>query len=203
MEDIEAEIQEKVIEKQVEELKPVVKKPRSEAQKAAFEKARAKRAENLKKKEEDNTTEIMSQLETPAAVVAEGVEKIKPPPKKRGRPRGSTKAKKEAERPTLPQPTNNPVYQPVNHNIPFNQNTPQNFYQYDPRYQQPAPPPAPVNNYYYYGAAEPKREEQKKEERYITQPIQPQEDSSESEESEEEEEVYYEPPQPQLKFRFA
>ena len=153
MEDIEAEIQEKVIEKQVEELKPVVKKPRSEAQKAAFEKARAKRAENLKKKE-DNTTEIMSQLETPHSVVEEGVvEETKPPPKKRGRPRGSTKAKKEAERPTLPQPTNNPVYQPVNHNIPFNQNTPQNFYQYDPRYQQPPPPPqAPVNNYYYYGA---------------------------------------------------
>lgn len=203
MEDIEAEIQEKVIEKQVEELKPVVKKPRSEAQKAAFEKARAKRAENLKKKE-DNTTEIMSQLETPHSVVEEGVvEETKPPPKKRGRPRGSTKAKKEAERPTLPQPTNNPVYQPVNHNIPFNQNTPQNFYQYDPRYQQPPPPPqAPVNNYYYYGAPPKEAKEEPKEEpqeRYITQQ-QPQEDSSD--ESEEEEE-YYEPPSPQLKFRFA
>tara|TARA_R110000803_G_scaffold17684_1_gene47578 strand:- start:7660 stop:8268 length:609 start_codon:yes stop_codon:yes gene_type:complete len=202
MEDIEAEIQEKVIEKQVEELKPVVKKPRSEAQKAAFEKARAKRAENLKKKE-DNTTEIMSQLETPHSVVEEGVvEETKPPPKKRGRPRGSTKAKKEAERPTLPQPTNNPVYQPVNHNIPFNQNTPQNFYQYDPRYQQPPPPQAPVNNYYYYGAPPKEAKEEPKEEpqeRYITQQ-QPQEDSSD--ESEEEEE-YYEPPSPQLKFRFA
>tara|TARA_R110002074_G_scaffold194790_2_gene360894 strand:- start:437 stop:1057 length:621 start_codon:yes stop_codon:yes gene_type:complete len=206
MEDIEAEIQEKVIEKpqaQQEELKPVVKKPRSEAQKAAFEKARAKRAENLKKKE-DNTTEIMSQLETPHSVVEEGVvaEKTKPPPKKRGRPRGSTKAKKEAERPTLPQPTNNPVYQPVNHNIPFNQNTPQNFYQYDPRYQQPPPPPAPVNNYYYYGAPPPKEEpkEVEQQERYITQP-QPQEDSSDD--YSEEEEEYYEPPSPQLKFRFA
>lgn len=57
MEDIEKEIQEKVIEKQPDaerqpEVKP--KKPRSEAQKAAFEKARAKRAENLKKKEEED-----------------------------------------------------------------------------------------------------------------------------------------------------
>jgi hypothetical protein len=52
------------------ELKPVVdKKPRSEAQKAAFEKARAKRAENLKKKQEE---EVATQVED------------KPAPKKRG-----------------------------------------------------------------------------------------------------------------------
>ena len=50
MEAIEQELDQKGIEKteKISEVKP--RKPRSEAQKAAFEKARAKRAENLAKK---------------------------------------------------------------------------------------------------------------------------------------------------------
>jgi hypothetical protein len=109
------------------------------------------------------------------------------------------------EKPRLPEPVNHPVYQPVNHNIPFNQNIPQNYYSYDPRaYAQLAPQPQPVNNYYYYGTPPP-REEPKPLLR--KQPI-----FESSSSSEEEEEYYgnpeyiqetYTPPQPKLQFRFA
>jgi len=210
MEEIEAEIQEKVIEKLPEtappqpELKPVKeKKPRSEAQKAAFEKARLKRAENLKKKQEG-----LVEDKPPLLPVSVSVIEDKPPPKKRGRPRGSTKAK-QLEKPRLPEPVNNPVYQPVNHNIPVANNLPQNYYHYDPRaFPPPQPQPAPVNNYYYYGAppndsppaARPKPILKK-------QPI-----FESSSESSEEEQYYgnpeyiqdtYQPPEPKLQFRFA
>ena len=203
MEDIENEVSAKIIEKvsfepaPAPELKP--KKPRSEAQKAACEKASAKRMENLTAREDAELAKIdPDTLEV----------KVKPAPKKRGRPRGSTKAKKEAER-NLPQPVNHPVYQPVNHEIPFNRNIPQNFYQYDPRalppqlMPAPPPPPAPVNNYYYYGAPPPtaplppEKEIKAQPEEIIVSPPYPQ---SSSEESEEE---YFEEPKPSLKFRFA
>lgn len=161
MEDIEAEIEEKIIEKinpspapqgaepAAEELKPVrKKKPRTEAQKAAFEKARAKRLDNLKKKKEGLVED------KPVSVDEEVKPETTPPaPKKRGRPRGSKV--KQAER-HLPEPVNHPAYQPVNHNIPFNQGAPQNYYHYDPRFTQPPQQPQqPVNNYYYYGAPPP------------------------------------------------
>ena len=214
MEGIEKEIQEKVIEKEqslVEDKPPhsvsVEKKPRSEAQKAAFEKARAKRAENLKNKElkiNPDTLEVAT--EAPSGVA---------PKKKRGRPRGSTKAK-QLEKPRLPEPVNNPVYQPVNHGLPFSAQTPQNFYQYDPRAFQPppTPQPAPVNNYYYYGTPPP---QDKEEPRSILkkQPLSAKQESSSEEEEYEESGDYgnygnpeyiqdtYQPPEPKLKFRFA
>jgi len=200
MEEIEAEIQEKVIEKLPEpELKPVKeKKPRSEAQKAAFEKARLKRAENLKKKKETLVED------TPPHSVS--IKEDKPPPKKRGRPRGSTKAK-QLEKPRLPEPVNNPVYQPVNHNIPVANNLPQNYYHYDPRaFPQPQPQPAPVNNYYYYGTPPPQEELARPKPILKKQPI------FESSSEEEEEQEYgnpeyiqdtYRPPEPKLQYRFA
>ena len=210
---IEKEIQEKVIEKEqslVEDKPPhsvsVEKKPRSEAQKAAFEKARAKRAENLKNKElkiNPDTLEVASEVSVA-------------PKKKRGRPRGSTKAK-QLEKPRLPEPVNNPVYQPVNHNIPVHQPAPQNYYQYDPRAFQPppTPQPAPVNNYYYYGTPPP---QDKEEPRSILkkQPLSAKQESSSEEEEYEEsgdygnygnpeyiQDTYQPPPEPKLKFRFA
>ena len=216
MEGIEAEIQEKVIEKEqslVEDKPPhsvsvetPKKKPRSEAQKAAFEKARAKRAENLKNKELKINPDT---LEVDADVC---LTEAKPPKKKRGRPRGSTKAK-QLEKPRLPEPVNNPVYQPVNHNIPVHQTAPQNYYQYDPRAFQPppTPQPAPVNNYYYYGTPPP----QDKEEPRSILKKQPLVESSSEEEEYEESGDYgnygnpeyiqdtYQPPEPKLKFRFA
>lgn len=193
MEDIEAEIQEKVIEKvvdivekQPEELKPVKqKKPRTEAQKAAFEKARAKRMENLKKKQAAEP-EVAAQVED------------KPAPKKRGRPRG---VKVKEEIPVRPEPVNHPVYQPVNHGIPFNQNIPQNYYQWSP---QPMPPqPAPVNNYYYYGA--PPTPQHRDPPQQELKPVELVEDSSSEEEYYQYQNPEYiqEPPQPKLKFRFA
>ena len=203
MEEIEKEIQEKVIEKQPTpepEVKP--KKPRSEAQKAAFEKARAKRAENLKKKQEEEQAIAEDNINPDTLEVKEDTP---PPKKKRGRPRGSTKAKK-LEKPRLPEPVNHPVYQPVNHGIPFNQNIPQNYYQYDPRAFPPQPPPQPqpVNNYYYYGAPPP-QEPKELPRRAPTPP--PQETSSEEEEIEYNNPEYiqetYTPPQPKLQFRFA
>ena len=126
----------------------------------------------------------------------------KPPPKKRGRPRGN---KVKEEIPVRPEPVNHPVYQPVNHGIPFNQNMPHNYYQWMPQTQpQPPPQPQPVNNYYYYGTAPPTPQHQDPPPRQA--PVELIEDSSE----EEEEEQYYqnpeyiqEPPQPRLKYRFA
>jgi hypothetical protein len=201
MEDIEKEIQEKVIEKQPTpqpEVKP--KKPRSEAQKAAFEKARLKRAENLKKKQEEEQSIAIDNINPETLEVKE---ELPPPKKKRGRPRGSTKAKK-VEQPRYPEPVNHPVYQPVNHNIPFNQNTPQNFYQFDPRAFPPTPPaPAPVNNYYYYGAPPP-QEPKELPRRAPTPP--PQETSSEEEYEYGNPEYIqesYQRPEPKLQFRFA
>lgn len=210
MEEIEAEIQEKVIEKLPEpELKPVKeKKPRSEAQKAAFEKARLKRAENLKKKKETLVEDtpphsVSIKEDTPQSV---SIKEDKPPPKKRGRPRGSTKAK-QLEKPRLPEPVNNPVYQPVNHNIPVANNLPQNYYHYDPRaFPQPQPQPAPVNNYYYYGTPPPQEELARPKPILKKQPI------FESSSEEEEEQEYgnpeyiqdtYRPPEPKLQYRFA
>jgi hypothetical protein len=205
MEDIDKEIQEKVIEKQPQpapEIKP--KKPRSEAQKAAFEKARAKRLENIKKREEEEISKIdPDTLE---------VKEEKPPPVKRGRgrPKGSTKAKKQADPRNYPKPVNNPVYQPVNHGIPFNNNQPQNYYAYDPRPIQPPPhavAPAPVNNYYYYGTDQRPRPPTPPQEKKVV--IITDSDSSE-------EEIYYEstkpdtryapvpePPRTTMKYRFS
>ena len=192
MEDIDKEIEEKVIEKQPE-VKP--KKPRSEAQKAAFEKARAKRLENIKKKEEavtslinPDTLEVIEEKPPPQAKQKRG----------RGRPKGSTKAKtnqqKDAAHRNYPKPVNNPVYQPVNHGIPFNNNQPQNYYAYDPRLLPTQPPPqqpAPVNNYYYYGTDQrpPPASAPEKKVVIIT-------DSDESSE----EEIYYESTKPETRY---
>ena len=208
--DIDNEISAKIIEKQVDEeptIKP--KKERSEAQKKAFEKARAKRAENLKKKQEviETNQELCGDSVAPAPV--------QKPKRGRGRPRGSTKAKKDAEKieaaGRYPQPTNNPVYQPVNHGIPFNNNQPNNYLQYNPYQAPPPPPPAPVNNYYYYGGAPAPKSPPKSPPEQVILP--PEETSSEEEEEPEEyypdhrEDIRYAPepevPRATMKYRFG
>ena len=193
MEDIEAEIQEKVIEKVVEpcetqELKPVKqKKPRTEAQKAAFEKARAKRMENLKKKQEEEVSAHSAGVED------------KPAPR-RGRPRG---VKVKEQIPVRPEPVNHPVYQPVNHGIPFNQNIPQNYYQWSPQPHIVPQQPQPVNNYYYYGAPPPTPQHRDPPQQEL-KPVELIQDSSSEEEYEYIQETYNAPrPQPKLQFRFA
>ena len=95
MEGIEAELENKSIEKSIQikevEAPKKEKKPRSQAQKEAFEKARKKRAENLAKKKEEEKSYVDAVKSNP-----EPVEDIKPAPapkpkKTRGRPKKLTK----------------------------------------------------------------------------------------------------------------
>lgn len=187
MEDINKELDEKQIEKteiehvinEVAEETPKPKKPRSEAQKKAFEKARAKRMENLKLKEEQGKKEVVIAPDPQLAVQDKGVSfEEKPEPviaplkKKRGRPKGvkNKKVMKHQEPPPTP---DRPYYpHPVDYPIPQAQ-PPQYAFQGGqvplnphagtiggitgglPPQQyiyQPPPQQAPVNNYYYYGA---------------------------------------------------
>lgn len=77
MEDIEESIENKTIERDTTEVKsddkpPVkIKKPRSEAQKKAFEKARATRAVNFKKRQEERANKDTQIKEVPPAPVTE------------------------------------------------------------------------------------------------------------------------------------
>tara|TARA_Y100001951_G_scaffold104780_1_gene117677 strand:- start:530 stop:1183 length:654 start_codon:yes stop_codon:yes gene_type:complete len=217
MEAIEQELEAKgieksepVIEEKKEEVKP--RKPRSQAQKDAFEKARKKRAENLaKKKLEEAEKEVSidtsnNQIqEVPAEEekLALSAEPQKPK-KKRGRPRGSkSKLKKE------------PVPEPGTPNfLPPHQPPPPGDlrYQYQPHHSQFNPwmayqPPPQVHNYYYghqQGAvnqAPPPGAEP------IVAPdpqlSEPEPETAWSSESEEDEKDYLPPPDPRLKFRFA
>lgn len=156
MEGIEAEIEEKKIEREVsqpqEKIVEKPKKARTQKQIEAFEKARAKRAENLKKKREEEEAMMANQPDD------EPQNKIEKPKPKRGRPRKSKMKYEEPPAPQFvppqlpPQYTQAPMY-PV-----------QGQHYYPPHYHQgfQAPMPQPVNNYYYYGAP-PTQEEPKVE----------------------------------------
>lgn len=200
------------------------KKPRTQAQKEAFERARKKRAENLaKKKELEELTETGdSQGSVSEANITSTItpEKLQSPiqetkPVKRGRPRGS-RNKKVMKREPEPQPLPSlplepaPIY--INNQPPTpNQRYPQQSYQqqfYPPPQQYYQPPPQPQqpvsNNYYYYGTPPPQHSDPQ------VHPAQTEEDYEvESEESEEEIAYvdttdYLTPePDPRLKFRFA
>jgi hypothetical protein len=208
---------EKIDEPKVEEVVEKKRKPRSEAQKAAFEKARKKRAENLAKKKleeeqevsiDETTTETQDTIPAPPGVDSNSpVVRPKAPVKKRGRPKGSKKLKREPE-PVVGQPNFLPQ------NIPpeagdlrygYHQ---QNPYQFNPMmmYQQQFQPPPQVHNY-YYGHQQPAQP-------HPNNPPPPQRpptpDSPQriEESSEEEIEQYIEYPQetyqePQLRYRFA
>ncbi len=217
---------EKVEEIKIQETAPVLdtkpkRKPRTEAQKAAFEKARKKRAENLAKKklEEEGGVSIgegANQIQASASdgtlpnPAQDGVSTNSPevrpkaPAKKRGRPKGSKKLKREPE-PVVGQPNFLPQ------NIPpeagdlrygFQQ---QNPYQFNPMmmYQQQFQPPPQVHNYYYghqQGAVHQQPRAQP--------PQRPPSPEVVEESSEEEIEQYVEYPQetyqePQLRYRFA
>lgn len=176
MEAIETELSNKIVEKpredtrgevkevitDVEEKHPEpVKKPRSEAQKKAFEKARAKRMENLEKKKK---VEVKPEPTEVKEIDGEDVDITNfetPPKKKRGRPKGS-KSKKvikhqepapTPQTPNYPQPVQHQIPQPAPPQYPVQGQIPLNPYQ---QYYHPAPQPqAPVNNYYYYGTPPP------------------------------------------------
>ena len=202
MEGIEAEIENKSIEKsvvkeEIEAPKPKPKKPRSQAQKEAFEKARKKRAENLAKKKAQELTENEVAEEYEEEVVAD----IKPPPKRRGRPKKAMKNQEPAPVSFIP-PPDPQLYSQYPYPIQNQSIPPYNYWGGVPQQAQaPAPQPAPVNNYYYYGAppvAEGQRDEEPREQR---EP-EPSPDGS-LYSSEEEEYIDYPSTEPQLKYRFA
>ena len=154
MEGIEAEIEEKILERQppapqvgVEVIEKVIekpKKPRTQAQKDAFEKARKKRADNLALKKAERVEEELKSMNDPTPMEVMTQNKIEAPKKKRGRPKGSKKTKIVNEEPPLQQFIPPPQgYPPMPYPI---QGHPQYYH------QPPPPQPAPVNNYYYYGA---------------------------------------------------
>ena len=79
---------------------------------------------------------------------------IKPPAKKRGRPR-----KKKVEEPPAPQFVQPPDPQLAG-SFGFGQTPPFNPYAYWGGMMPQAQQPAPVNNYYYYGNAPPQQQQQ-------------------------------------------
>ena len=188
------------------------KKPRTEAQKEAFEKARKKRAENLKKKKEEE--EGVSEAVVEDSEVVEN--QTRSLPKKRGRPKG-VKNKKVMKREPEPTPDNPNYPKPVEHPIyeakdsghryqgqQYLQPYPPMAYQ-PPMYQHPpAPAPQPVNNYYYYGsqpsAPDPQVHPPQTEEDYEIVV-----DSSDEDQGDYLDATEYltPPPDPRLKFRFA
>jgi hypothetical protein len=195
MEGIEAEIENKTIEKSIEikevETPKKEKKPRSQAQKEAFEKARIKRAENLAKKkaDEENYSPINAQGTTEVAPVEPA-----PAPKRRGRPKKLTKNQEPPPQSFIPPPDPQLYQYPVQGQF--------NPYQYWGG-GIPHQPQQPVVNNYYYGE---QHHHQVKQElpRYEPEPS-PEGSIDDDYEyyEEEQEEIEYPPTQPQLKYRFA
>jgi len=212
MEDIEAQVQEKSIERIKTEIKEIeVKKPkkeRTQAQKDAFEKARKKRQANLEKKkiEAQGLSEAQDEVMDdyygePDNEVQEIVkeepkpEKVIQAPKKRGRPR---KKKEEPPAPHFIPPTNSmPSMYPVQGQF--------NPYAFYGGMMPPQQQPQPVVHNYYYGA------NPKETERETIREVKPQEQEPEvqfepevyQEVEEEYEDEYELPSDPRLKYRFA
>lgn len=198
--------------KEIEE-KPK-RKPRSEAQKAAFEKARLKRAENLAKKkleEEDSEADLSNQIQMPASSVKEGVSanstEVSAKPKARGRPKGSKKLKREPE-PIQGQPNFLPQnIPPQAGDIRYQYHQP-NPYQYHPFALPPSfgaqqyQPPPQIHNY-YYGHQQGAVNQQPREQPPPQRPPTPESEISSEEELEFVEQEYQYLPPPTLKYRFG
>ena len=138
-EEVDNEIETKIIEKQQDEpepepVAPKPKKERTQAQKDAFEKARKKRMENIQKKKE---------------------EKAAQPKKPRGRPRKALqKSAILVKKENYPRPVQHQPHPAVQHNIPYQGQgsvggllggmPPTQYYQPQQPPQQPQ-----VHNYYY------------------------------------------------------
>jgi len=199
-EEVEKEIEAKIIEKQPlpevpepepepsQSIKP--KKERTQAQKDAFEKARKKRMENIAAKKE---------------------EEAKQPKKPRGRPRkkkGPLQPAADLVQPdNYPRPVQHQPHPAVNHNIPYQGGVVGTMP--PAQYYQPQPPPQVHNYYYGVNPSQERAPEAPTPQRRILT-------SSEEESSEEEYEEapqyfetptdarYYEPPaQPTMKYRFG
>jgi len=200
MEAIEQELAEKSIERS-DTIKEVVveekpKKQRTQAQKDAFEKARAKRKENLAKKKQ-------AEAEASHQVGEEAQENLEnkieaTPKKKRGRPRKSALKKEEPPADQFIQPQQvNPRM--MNH-YPIQGQSPYQFAGYNP-YFNPQPPQQPVINNYYHYHSQDREVYEEPIETPITRTPTPEPQVSFDEQYEEEE--YELPPDPRLKFRYG
>ena len=211
-----SEITETIVDAPQPEQPKKVKKPRSEAQIKAFEKARAKRMENLKLKEQAEAViapdpqlavedKSVSFEEKPEPVIA-------PLKKKRGRPKGAKNKKvmkhqeppPRPDRPYYPHPVEHPIPQPQPPQYPIQGQVPLNPYQ-QYQYYQPPPQQAPVNNYYYYGTPPPQQVANEEPDYAVVDSedeiVEPEEVEQEVEQGVEEE--HPAPPQPALRYRFV
>lgn len=212
-----SEITETIVDAPQPEQPKKVKKPRSEAQIKAFEKARAKRMENLKLKEQAEAViapdpqlavedKSVSFEEKPEPIIA-------PLKKKRGRPKGAKNKKvmkhqeppPRPDRPYYPHPVEHPIPQPQPPQYPIQGQVPLNPYQQYQYYQPPPQPQAPVNNYYYYGTPPPQQVANEEPDYAVVDSedeiVEPEEVEQEVEQEVEEE--HPAPPQPALRYRFV
>ena len=211
-----SEITETIVDAPQPEQPKKVKKPRSEAQIKAFEKARAKRMENLILKEQAEAViapdpqlavedKSVSFEEKPEPIIA-------PLKKKRGRPKGAKNKKvmkhqeppPRPDRPYYPHPVEHPIPQPQPPQYPIQGQVPLNPYQ-QYQYYQPPPQQAPVNNYYYYGTPPPQQVANEEPDYAVVDSedeiVEPEEVEQEVEQEVEEE--HPAPPQPALRYRFV
>ena len=197
MEDV---VESKGIEGVVEGVKetPKPKKERSQAQKEAFEKARKKRAENLAKKKEAEELDAWAEAEVDKELPK--VADIKPPPKKRGRPKKAMNRRPEPQAPQYVPPPDPQLYShyPIQGVNPYQ------------HYQLP-PPQQPVVNNYYYGeqhhhlpqrGSEATKIETKEELPQFEPEPSPDGSIVDSDEEEYQQQVQFDDT-PQLKYRFA
>ena len=187
MEDIESELEQKSVERVTEEIHEVEPEPetvqpkktkrvRSEAQKAAFERAKLKRAENIKKRKEDAAQKKLEKKVTKTQIK----ERVKEELQK------ETKVKEVTAIPTGPQ-----------HTAPLQRRT---SVRDNPREQ------VGQNHYYYYGMPPPQPQEseppkRKKKGKKVKRPPTPSSSSEEEHSDVEEPETYqeqYKEPEPQV-----
>ena len=179
------------------------RKPRSEAQKAAFEKARLKRAENLKRKKEEDK-EVSFEDDEPVSPEV----RPKAPPKKRGRPKGSRKLKRETE-PQVGQPNFLPqVAQHPAGDIRYQYQQPNPYQQFNPMMMYQNQPPPQVHNYYYGHQQGAVNQQPRPEGQGLPPPQRPPTPESVEESEEDEVQDFIQYPEetyeePQLRYRFA
>ena len=192
-----SEITETIVDAPQPEQPKKVKKPRSEAQIKAFEKARAKRKENLAKKTQAEAAASQQVGEEAQQELENKIEAT--PKKKRGRPRKSAIKKEEPPADHFIQPQQvNPRM--MNH-YPIQGQSPYQFAGFNP-YFNPQPPQQPViNNYYHYHSQD--REVYEPQSTLTPEPVVDEPEPQVSFDDEYEEQEYELPPDPRLKFRIA
>lgn len=219
MEEIESELEQKSVERVTEEIQEVeeepqapeppkkkTKKVRSEAQKAAFERAKLKRAENIKKRKEEAAQKKLEKK----VVKTQIKERVKEELQKQG---SSVETEQPQEKPVTGIPAG-PMHTPPLQRQTSVRDNPQGSSVREQVVQ---------NHYYYYGMpppqeSQPQKSSRKKKGKKVKRPPTPPTESSSEEESDvdepetyqeqykapEPEPVYYEQPKkPKFKFNYV